>query len=518
MSTPAISGTIARVEQWQRLAPAAIIYFIVKIVGQVMKQGMQGLLPIFVIAVSAGEGRWFIISAIATAGAAVLITGAFVSYMKFRFRINEDQFLIQSGVFKRKRLTLGFDRIQNVAFKQPVYFRPFGLVVMVIESAGSSGEEVSLGGIPRPLAENIRAAVFERKSSHHATLTEPQSKNGAAATDPTEIAEEIIHQPIAELVRYGLSNSQIWVFAGIAAGALGQIEWDDFWVLSNVREWLDQISGQSRLAAFALVFGGFIGGFLLLLGVSVIGAIVNYYDYHLTRTHGRFHRTNGLFSKHETSLPEVKIQSLVIRQGWPARLLKRFHLQLKQVGFGRQPGQQGGGQGGSTVLIPSVTDGFAKNFSKIIYSGFNWSAGDLKEIDRAFTRKTIFWIMLPIATIPATTLSIAFDIKALVVLLIPFALTPGVMLRRARYGYASDGEHGIVRSGFFGYKLTLFAFYKVQSVELQQSPGQRRKSLATLTVKLAGSSLTIPYMGLQEAENWRDAILFQIESRNKKWM
>ena len=520
MSVITFAGQNTGVDKWQRLAPAAFIYFIVKIVSQLLKQGIQGLLPLAVVLFSAGEGRWFIISIIGIAGGAALLMGAFFSYMKFRFRLSADSFMIQSGVFKRKRLTLAYDRIQNVAFKEPIYFRPFGLVVLSIESAGSTGAEVSLGGIPRALAEEIRTTVFRQRASQgeQTTAGAADAENLDAGTHK-EAEEEIIRQPIAELVRYGLSNSQIWVFASIAAGAFAQVDWDDVAVLSALRDAFQAFAGESKLAAGALVLGSFLIGFFALLGISVAGAIINYYDYHLTRSAGRFHRTNGLFSRHETSLPEQKIQSLVIRQGWPARLLHRFHLQLKQVSFAPQGGQQTGGQAGSsTLLVPSVTEDFARRFAAMIYPDFQWATSDLRQISRFYTRKMVLWVLLPIVAIPATALTFAVGPWALLILLAPLLLTPIVMLKRARYGYATDGKHGIVRRGLFGHKLTLFPFHKVQTVKLWQSPGQRKNALASLTIKLAGTSLTVPYMPLGDAELWRDTILFEIESSNKTWM
>ena len=521
MSITGFAGENTGTDKWQRLAPAAIIYFIVKIVGQLLKQGLQGLLPLAVVLFSAGEGRWLIISLIGIAGGAALLLGAFFSYMKFRFRLSADSFMIQSGVFKRKRLTLNYDRIQNVAFKEPIYFRPFGLIVLSIESAGSTGAEVSLGGIPRALAEEIRTTVFSERAKSgmqtRASEAETDDQEGSAGNDEAE--EDVIRQPIAELVRYGLSNNQIWVFASIAAGAFAQVDWDDVAVLSALRDAFQAFAGENKFTAAALVFSSFLLGFFALLGVSVAGAIINYYDYHLTRAGGRLHRTNGLFSRHETSLPEQKIQSLVIRQAWPARLLNRFHLQLKQVSFARRDGQQSGEQaGGSTLLVPSVTGEFSRRFASMIYPYFQWTPSDLHQISRLYTRKVILWIILPIATIPTTALVFAFGPWALSVLFIPLLLTPFIMLKRARYGYATDGKHGIIRRGLFGYKLTLFPFHKVQTIKLWQSPGQRKKALASLTIKLAGTSLTVPYMPLADAEAWRDAILFEIESSNKAWM
>jgi putative membrane protein len=510
-------GVQSGADKWRRLAPAAIIHFIVQFFVQLLKQGIQGLLPLAAVLFTAGEDRWVVISAIAIGGAVVLLAGAVLSYLKFKFRLSGETFLIHKGVFKRKRLSLGYDRIQNVVIKQPVYFRPFNLVVLVIESAGSSGEEVSLAGIPRSLAEEIRTAVFARRK---------EAKESAAATqeatsEPQSVeddVQEIIRQPVPELIRYGLSNNQVWVFAGVVTGAMAQIEWEDLWFYEQIEKVGNEIAAFGQTGALIIGISGVLAIFLLLLTFSAIGAIIIYFDYHLTRAGGRFHRTKGLFEKQESSLPEGKIQALVMRQAWPAKLLKRFHLELKQVGFSGMGADGNVHTNQNKFLVPSVTRSFAGDFSKILYPDFDWNEQHLKAIDPSFTRKVVLWIMLPIAALPTTSLSIIFAPQFLGLLLVPFLLWPFVALRRRRYGYLRTNTHGLLRSGFVGHKLTAFPFYKVQTVQLWQSPGQRRKRLATLTIKLAGTSCTIPYMPLAEAEAWRDRILFEIERSNRTWM
>ncbi len=515
MTTADLARPHTEAEKWQRLAPAAMIHFAVQFIVQFIKQGVQGLLPLGAVFLTAGENRWFIISLAGASIALLLLVGAILSYLKFRYRLSGDMFLIQKGVFKRKRLSLSYDRIQNVAFKQPIYFRPFNLVVLGIESAGSSSEEVSLGGIPRALAEEIRTSVFEKRAANTSLASTSNADDEPQATS-TE-AEDIIRQPIGELVRYGLSNNNIWVFASLAAAAFAQIEWDDYVLLAGLKDWLKHIPDDGP--AFAILFG--VGSFLaivtLLLGLSALGAIVTYYNYHLTFTDGRFHRSKGLFERQETSLPKAKVQSLVINQSWPARLLKRYHLVMRQVGFQSNAGQPSAANN-SKFLVPSVTGAFTQQFSRRLYPDFNWSVTDLRPINWRFTRKIVLYIMLPIAAIPTTAISLAVSPVGVFILLIPLLLTPLVMLRRARYGYASNGTHGIVRSGFIGHKLTVFPFYKVQTVELVQTPGQRKHGLASLKVKLAGFGVELPYIPLADAEAWRDQILYRIENHKGKWM
>lgn len=511
MTASEASIATADQDKWHLLSPLGVIYFIMKFIMSFLKQGAQGFLPLIVVFFSAGDDKWFAVMLVVIAALAALILGATLSYLMFKFKITDDSFLIKSGVFKKKSLTLNFERIQNVAFSEPIYFRPFGLVVMSLESAGSSSEEVSLGGIPRALAEEFRATILSHK---------PTKVAAEQAENPTvdETHEELLHQPISELVRYGLMNNAIWVFAGIASGALGQVEWDEYTIFGEIKDGVLGFIGTSPLSMTLYAIASVLLIIALLLSISIIAAIIVNYNYHLTRHHGRFQRKKGLFERQETSLLERKIQSIVLNHPWPALLLNRVNIQLKQVGFGGKPNQPQAGSS-STFIIPSVTQAFTNKFTQMLYPGLDISSIKLKPVDRLYTRKIVMWRIFPIALLPAIGITLGTQhIAGLIPLLIPILAIPLVMLKRSRYGYAMDGDIAVVKSGFVGHRISVFPMHKVQTVSIRQSPGQRRANLADLHIHLAGTSLTIPYIRVDDANAWRDMILYKIESSDKPWM
>jgi len=52
----------------------------------------------------------------------------------------------------------------------------------------------------------------------------------------------------------------------------------------------------------------------------------------------------------------------------------------------------------------------------------------------------------------------------------------------------------------------ILRWYKIQSITLKQSPFQRRKHLATLTLSTAGGNLTLPYIPLTQCTLRRGTI------------
>lgn len=502
--------------EWHRLAPAAIVHFMVKFVLGVAKNGIQNVAYLGGIAVFTGDNRWWILGLIASGALITLIVSGVLSYLSFKFRMEGQSFLIKRGVLNKKRLTLSFDRIQNVAIKEPIYFRPFGLVALGLESAGSSDEEISLAGIPRTLAEQIRTTVLQKPAAP-AKAKVTTTETGAEAHPSQETEELLLAQPISELVRYGLSNNNIWVIAGLATGAFFQQAeaWEGA-VEDFVRSSVIPVVGDSPVILGSLLGGVVLFVILFLMTLSVLGAIIIHFNFRLTFADGRYHRTKGLFERQETSVPESKIQSLQINQPWPALLLKRWHITIKQVGFGKtehEPGSQR-----PSFIIPSVTPKFFRPFAERLLGPIDWGT-QLSRVSKRYVWTSFLYWFLPPMVIASLIIGYFTGTKGFV---FPFVFSlvilPTLILRHRRFGYWTNGKTALVRSGLIGNQTSAFAFRKVQTVILKQSPSQRRRDLATLTIQLAGQTLTIPFMPLEDAAYWRDQILYEAETSKQAWM
>ena len=69
-----------------------------------------------------------------------LVIGIF-SWLRFTYRVEDGELRIESGVFVRKKRYIPFERIQSLDFSEGIFQRPFGLVKVRVETAGSSGSQ-----------------------------------------------------------------------------------------------------------------------------------------------------------------------------------------------------------------------------------------------------------------------------------------------------------------------------------------------------------------------------------------
>ena len=129
-------------QQWQRVSPWALLYFIVHFALRFIKDGLLNLLPILVLFVTQVEQKLFWGQIAVAVASLVLVLYAFAYYQNFKYRITDGhEILLNKGVFKKERLTLKFARVQNVNIAEPFYFQPVNLVNCIFDAAGSSAQE-----------------------------------------------------------------------------------------------------------------------------------------------------------------------------------------------------------------------------------------------------------------------------------------------------------------------------------------------------------------------------------------
>ena len=87
-----------------------------------------------------------------------------------------------------------------------------------------------------------------------------------------------------------------------------------------------------------------------------------------------------------------------------------------------------------------------------------------------------------------------------------------------KFAYTLTDEFIYIRSGVFGLKNKLCKLYKVQTVNLNETPYQHRKGLADLVIYTASGKFRIPYIEREKAIEMRDLILDRLERSEQAWM
>lgn len=434
-----------------------------------------------------------------------------VAWLRFRYRLQEDAIQVHRGVFTRQRLTLQFDRIQNIRIERPPYLRLFGLARLSIESAGSASQEVHLPGIARDRAEQLRDSALARAAANAPLDEETGEESAGERTFHT-----LLTRRPSDLVIFGISSPVILWGGAIIASALGAVTQrlenndDAEQMLSQLRDQLPE-----SLAPEWLFAGGLLALLLLMTVISIVMALIRYYGYRLESQDDRYRLHSGLFTQREQVLRHHKIQHIRLAQSAVARLFGRRHLTCHQIGM-VQPDMPDGS--GNSLMAPALTPQEQNRMAAQFCPGIDLERLSFSPVSwRYMLPKSGFWLVAWGAAVIGLGIGGGSGIALGLGLALPILLAL-IWLNWRRQGWSFTGDYLVLRGGLFGIHYTVFSGFRSQKVRVYQSPLQRRAGLANVVVRLSSGGFEIPYIRWQDAERIMDRLLHDMEHSRAPWL
>src|SRR5690606_18244735 len=114
--------------------------------------------------------------------AAAVLVYSILYYRNFLFHIDyrNEEFILQKGVISTQNIAIPFDKIQQVYFKRSILERIINTYRVVIDTAGSNQEEVSITAITKEDAD-LLASILTRVKKE-TTVIEPEEKQVTPVT------------------------------------------------------------------------------------------------------------------------------------------------------------------------------------------------------------------------------------------------------------------------------------------------------------------------------------------------
>ncbi len=488
-------------------SPVAIIILIWKYFINIVRQFWPAIVALLIGRRSSNLSNLVLISVV------IVVVSAFVFavlyYLRFSFKIRNNELLIQKGVFKKSNLNIPFERIQTLNFEQSVIHQIFNVVKIDVDTAGSSKSEFTFNALGKEKAEILRRLVLERK----AELIQEESEISHYEADfgSEETQNEIFNLSIKELFVVGLTQNHLRTLVIVFFFCLwGFGELEDAGL--NM-DWMSAENAEAILqSGIVIVFA--LGG-LLLIGTIIVTigrTILRYYDYKMYRVNDGFKIQSGLLNRKEYAALDHKVQQIKWINNPLKRLFKIHQLRLKQASSIEVSAKK-------SIRTPGISSDKVQEVIKYIL-------GDKVKIKtlkvNSIQKDYLYRILLYFSFIPFGFLAFGVwyfteDVRSLLILLIiPYVLVSAYVAYR-KWKYSITDGILYTHHGIFENKNNIMQLFKIQNVEIQQSPYQWRRSLATIKIYTAAGSLHIPYLKYSEAVHLKDYLLYKVESSHEKW-
>lgn len=460
----------------------------------------------------------------AFAGALILVAvSATLRYLYFSYLIQNASVQVREGVFSKKQLNLPFHRIQNVNLEHPFYFRPLGLVTVKIDGAGSASEEVLLAALNLEQGEQIREQIHRHnRLSNVADNTDQRvlaksSKSGEAAS--THTWKLNLTRSLPDLVLHGLTNNRAWIILGALGAVYGQAA-DDI-NLSIASLGLDLgslVSDQTTIALVVLGFSALMMAIMIVAGLSVLGSIFSYYKFELHTSDDAFMVRRGLLTHHEINMKKSRIQAVRVKRDWLDMILGRMNVVFEQISYsGGQPVGMGGDK---QILVPSV-----ETHHTDLLTNEALSAQRLAQLEFTPISHRYFIKLATITTVCYFVIGLGFSLAMPLGFFWPSAFLPVLAMHVfleymscKRWGLAVDDGLVVVRKGILGVDHILIPAFKVQEVGRTQTPLMKRKDLSSISIAVASSRVSVPFLPDQVVRSVINYCLYEAESTDRSWM
>lgn len=448
---------------------------------------------------------------------------SFARWLMFRYRVEADELIIDSGVLSRRRRVIPLSRIQNIDLQQSAIERLARVAELRMETAsGGSETEASLAVLSLPEARELQTELMRRRARQAgagaagvaadpgvagtagvAEREEAGGAGGASAAESGLAAEEgetqrrVLRLSIGDLAVAGATSNEAGLLAaGLATGL--QLA-DDLGGVDRVQGWLE--AAFTRGAALGIM-GAVAAGVALAVAVILVGwvasifvTVVRYHGFTLTRVGDDVRREFGLFSRHHSTVPLERVQAVRIEQTLLRRPFGLVALKVETAGAGPQ---QRRGEGGSEAFVPIARKREVGTLLREVFPDARFEGVELQPVSPRSRRRTFSRLAAPVA-LAALVCTVVLGPRWLALLAL---LAPAWLYARADYrarAWARPPGYALVRGGVFTRVSWVVPESKIQTLHLRDTPFQRRLDLRTLLVDTAAGGRVARVVDLERS-------------------
>lgn len=434
-----------------------------------------------------------------------------VSIKFYSFKLKEDELEINEGIFFKNNRKIPYLRIQNVNSNQNPIHTFFNVATLQLESASGGDEEALMRVIDIDLVQKIKEKV------HMAHL------NGSLDLEKEE--DPLIEVKTSDLLRYGIVSQKGMFFGAIIFGFLLQYEKYVIQIASYLGEMygIPDFSKVTLLEGVIYVSLSAVIVFLLLQFLSLLWSFVKFYKFKILKDKDRIQATMGFLSKKSAIIPLKRIQLYRVNANPIHRYFKGKTIEIETAGASNK------GSGSMRWLAPFILASKAESLikelePKIKIDSIDWNLIPHRAWKRVLARLwialVVFMIgLLLIALIPK--IEIRYYTWMVFVLMLPMTyFYAKSYVKKTAYFY--NAEVIGFKSGVWLREESYVKIDKIQSIEIKESPFDRRNNMVTLEVDTAGSNtllhhVRIPYLERDEAYKIRDFIQTKVKKVALVW-
>ena len=314
-----------RADGWRMTHPLALVGGIVN-----NAKSMISLVLSFIVIVRASLRRgdtwlWLLAAVIL----AYVLVGPVARWLSTRYRLTGTALEYRSGVLFRKHRTIAYGSIHAVNSARPWYLQPFGVIRLNVSPVGTNADIV-LDAVPVALqseleARRAAAATSRDDGARCGDAADSAGRVLADAEHATPPATLVFRASVKDIILFAVTNLGFIAAAFVVYGFvqnLGDVL--PRGVMRDAERSVGDYAAQGTVSVILLVLACLV----ILLGVSVVMSLLQFYGFEVWRRGDDLVVVRGLLTRRTTTIPVARIQTIVVRQSLLRRPLRLCSAQL----------------------------------------------------------------------------------------------------------------------------------------------------------------------------------------------
>ncbi len=551
--------------KWIRTSPLSILYYLGLRPGRIFATVRRIFLgvaipsgPFLYVARDSGLGwKWSILISLSIV--VVFHLGRVLcKYHSFLWQSTSESISVKSGIFRKAQSDIKWSRVRAVNVSRDPLQRRIGLCSVALDTAGSADAEISIPNIPTSVAQELQARTGEDLEQSQSKLpsVSPFIEEDSVEDHASEIAMEHCREVLFRLSRLDLVKSVLcsrgviasviggWVSLGslyilfrqflarnsdsnddgfrdrvvgwiteLPHEAMSDLDTVTTWLANSVGlKFLESEPGEATfLAAIAVALT-----FLFFLTTTLRRATSNY-GFELADEDSHLVVARGLFTKNQTRIEKRRIQVITYSMTNRERLFGRGTLLF----------EQSESEEDHSIRVPFVDESTADILVQQVYDA-NTDIPSLQTKAREYhhisivsffvelTHRVLIWAPLCLLVV-STGVPYFRQFLWPYALLLPCFMGLASWLKWLKAGYVVNRDFLARRGGVFRRNVRLVKVEKVQTIRMTQSLIQRIRATSELSLFYLGGDISIPYLNMRTANEYKTSVLERIRTRNISW-
>ena len=497
----------------------------VSLVFSLLKQIRSNVIPAIFGVLGAANGELIYII-IALVFLIPSIVYSFIRYFTVRYRIANGELVVNEGLLFRRTRTVPISKIQNIDLVQGVLHRFFKVAEVRVETASGTRPEAILRVLSLKQVDLLRRDVFEQKSNDASTdaptdFSNPLPSANAESTESTFAQDSlspaetsILTIPTSWLAKAGFASNRGFIMVGVLIGLYLQFDRrsEQDYDFSFLAQWMPATG--NIFLTFAMLTAAGLAALILLRMLGVGWYILRFFGYQLQLSGDDFKISCGLLTKVSATVPRKRIQFISIHSNFFSRLMGLASIRIETAGGASSQNEDATTTVSRRWFVPVIPASDVKRIVETLRPEMLWQPEtyDWQPLSPKAGRR-----MMRIAVVAALALGpigyLYFGIwgcAATIVAMPVFLIYAHRKSKSVKFARTSFGV--VYRSGILTQKISMTFFEKIQATAVDQTPFDRRWSMATLSVDTAAAgpanhAIEIGYLDAEFAKDEYQKIL-----------